>query len=313
MTFTLLSFGLIILAGIVFRRLNAAQAAAVRHSINLCVFNVFLPALCLTIFYTAIIDSEALLVPLTAALSISISLAAAYLVYLPLSKRMGLDSGETGILIIASAFGNVTYLGLPIIIELYGVGAAKYPIYYDLLATTPILWIAGAQIAVRFASSPADAGASVSISSSLRTIALLPPLWGCLAGAVLQAAHVPMPEFILKALTMLGGLVTPLMIFSVGLAITVPNVKHAAVAAPAALIKLAVSPLVAFAAARLLGVQATALKSCVIEGAMPTMVLSLLIADKFKLNTPLAAFMIVATTALSFVVLPIAAHMISGF
>lgn len=314
MTFTLLSFGLIILTGIVFRRLNAGSAVTVRTSINLCVFNVFLPALCLTIFYTAKIDVEAILVPLTAAFSICTSLAAAYLVYLPLSKRMGLDSGETGILIIASAFGNVTYLGLPIIIELYGVGAAKYPIYYDLIATTPILWIVGAQIAGRFASIPANGStSSASLHSSLRTIAMLPPLWGCLAGAALQAAHVPIPEFILKALTMLGGIVTPLMIFSVGLAITIPNVKYAAIAAPAALIKLAVSPLVAFAAARLLGVQATALKSCVIEGAMPTMVLSLLIADKFNLNTPLAAFMIVATTTLSFAVLPITAYIISGF
>ncbi|MEO5361653.1 MAG: AEC family transporter [Nitrospirota bacterium] len=309
MTLTLLSFGLIIFTGVVFRRLYAESAASVRGSINLCVFNVFLPAMCLTIFYTAKIDAEALLVPLTAAITIGVSLAAAFIVYIPLSRRMGLPSSETGILIIASAFGNVTYLGLPIIIELYGAGAAKYPIYYDLIATTPILWIAGAQIAGRFSSCP---NAAPTLGGSLKIIAQLPPLWGCIAGAALQAVHVPVPDFALKALTMLGGLVTPLMLFSVGLAISVPNVKHAAVSAPAAVIKLVISPLVGFAAARFLGVQGVALKACVIEGAMPTMVLSLLIADRFNLSAPLAAFMIVITTTLSFTVLPAAALFISG-
>ncbi|MBF0553814.1 MAG: AEC family transporter [Nitrospirae bacterium] len=310
MHLTLLSFGLIILAGIVFRRLNAGAGDMVRNSINLCVFNVFMPALCLTVFYTAKVDAEAVLVPLSAALTICASLAAAFLVYLPLSKRMGLGGGETGILIITAAFGNVTFLGLPIITELYGVGAAKYPIYYDLLATTPVLWLVGVQIAGRFA--PRTGSTAITLGDSLKMIALLPPLWGCLAGAALQGVAVAMPEFVLKALMMLGGLVTPLMIFSIGLAITVPNVKYAAIAAPAALIKLVFSPLAGFAIARLLGVEGIALKSCAIEGAMPAMVVTLLIADKFNLNAPLAAFMIVATTALSFAVLPIAASIISG-
>ncbi|MBF0517697.1 MAG: AEC family transporter, partial [Nitrospirae bacterium] len=257
MSLTVLSFGLIILTGICFRRLNAAVAGSVRFSINLCVFNVFLPALCLTIFYRAKIDAEALFVPLSAALTIAASLAAAFLVYLPLAKTMGLDGGDTGILIITSAFGNVTFLGLPIITELYGANAAKYPIYYDYLATTPIMWLAGAQIASRFASG----GTSASMLDSLKTIAGLPPLWGCLAGVGLAAAGVAVPEFVLKALTMLGGLVTPLMIFSVGLAITIPNCRFAAVSVPAVLIKSVLCPIAGFAIARMLGLHGIALRS----------------------------------------------------
>ncbi|MBF0320950.1 MAG: AEC family transporter [Nitrospirae bacterium] len=307
---TLLSFGLVIVAGAIFRRLHSSSAATVRHSINLCVFNVFLPALCLRIFYTARVDAEALLVPLTAVLTICASLALAWMVYVPLSKRLKIGGDETGILIIGSAFGNVTYLGLPVITELYGFEASKYPIYYDLLATTPILWLVGAQVACRFGSCQKMPGSK--IRDSIRTIVSLPPLWGCLLGVVLQVGHIPLPEFVLKALTMLGGLVVTLMIFSIGLAITMPKVKHAAAAAPAALIKLAVSPILGYAFARAVGVQGIALKSCVIEGAMPVMVLSLLIADRFNLNAPLAAFMIVATTGLSFAVLPIVASIMSG-
>jgi predicted permease len=42
---------------------------------------------------------------------------------------------------------------------------------------------------------------------------------------------------------------------------------------------------------------------------MPTMVLSLLIASRFKLDESLAAFMIVVTTAISFVTLPLTLYL----
>jgi hypothetical protein len=98
MRYTPLTLGLIIAMGIAFRRLSGGGGASntVRHSINLCVFNVFLPALCLKIFYTAGVDAEALLVPLTAALTIGASLAAAFLVYVPLSRLMRIDDGMKG-------------------------------------------------------------------------------------------------------------------------------------------------------------------------------------------------------------------------
>ncbi len=108
---------------------------------------------------------------------------------------------------------------------------------------------------------------------------------------------------------MLGDLVVPLMIFSIGLALSLPKVKHVYILAPAIIIKLAIVPLISYQTASFLGLRQTALASCVIEGAMPTMVLSLLIAARFKLDETLAAFLIVVTTVLSFATLPLAFHM----
>jgi predicted permease len=50
-----------------------------------------------------------------------------------------------------------------------------------------------------------------------------------------------------------------------------------------------------------------------LEGAMPTMVLSLLIAARFKLDESLAAFIIVVTTAISFITLPVAIYLVQYF
>jgi predicted permease len=301
----LLSFGLIILTGVGFRRLRIGpDADSVRQAINVAVFNIFLPALCVKIVYTASIDIETLLVPATAWVTTISGLLVSFAVYTLLEKPLHVSPAEKGVVLLAAAFGNVTYLGLPVLTGLYGYGAAKYALFYDLLATTPLLWLAGAAIASRYGE-----GKRFEFRESLRTVSSLPPVWGILAGIALKLAHIPLPSFIMRTLGMFGDLVVPLMIFTIGLALSLPRVKHAYIIIPAVLIKLFLVPFISYSAAVLLGLTGTALASCLIEGAMPTMVLSLLIASRFRLDESLAAFLIVVTTVLSFVTLPLAVHL----
>lgn len=301
----LLSFGVIIAIGAGFRRLRLGglDADSLRAAINIAVFNIFLPALCIKIIYTTAIDREAVLVPATAWVTILSGLFLALAVYALLEKRLPVGPREKGVLVLAATFGNVTYLGLPVLTGLYGYEAAKYALYYDLLAATPLLWLVGAPLASRYGE-----GKRMSIGESFRIIASLPPLWGIGMGFVLNLGGVALPSFFLKTLGMLGDLVVPLMIFTIGLALSLPKVRHAYAIIPAVAIKLGVVPFISYTAAMLLGLKGTALASCFIEGAMPTMVLSLLIASRFKLDESLAAFVIVVTTVLSFITLPLAIH-----
>jgi malate permease and related proteins len=293
----LLSFGFIILLGVAFRQLRPGglEAAALTRAINVTVLNVFLPALCVRTLYVSRIDAEALLVPLSAGITVLTSLFLSVGVYHLLAKKMGLRPSETGVLVIGATFGNITYLGLPVLTGLYGTEAAKYALFYDLLSTTPLLWFVGVPVVAGYGE-----GRRPSLRESLRTVASLPPVWGILAGMVLNLLHVPFPRFVLNSLEMLGSLVVPLMVFSIGLALSLPEVRHAFAIVPAVIIKLVLVPLISCASAVLLGLDGRALASCVIEGAMPTMVLSLLIAAELKLDVSLAAFLIVVTTVLSF-------------
>ena len=72
---------------------------------------------------------------------------------------------------------------------------------------------------------------------------------------------------------------------------------------------MAIAPFIGFLAARFLGLNGNAFYACIIEGAMPTMIVLLLIAARFKLDESLSAFMIVATTAVSFLTLPVIVYM----
>ena len=297
----MLSFALIVCAGILFRRLRVGglDPGSLQFAINTSVFNLFLPALCIKAVYSSGIDIDTILVPAAAGLTTIVTMLFSLAAYYVFGKMTEITDPEKGILVISATFGNVVYLGLPVITGLYGEGAAKYALFYDLFAATPLLWLLGASVAVKYGTG------RTGIRDSLKTIASLPPIWGLIAGMALKAAGIALPLFIVKFLDQLGGLVIPLMIFSIGLALSLPKVKHAYLIVPAVIIKLAIAPFFAFSTATLLGMKGKAFASCFIEGAMPTMIFSLLIAARFGLDISLGGFMILVTTALSFFTLPV--------
>jgi predicted permease len=303
----LFPFGLVIVAGLIFKRLRftGTDAERVRLAINAAVLNIFLPALCVKAVYTAHIDARLFLVPLTSWMTTLVSLLLSLGLYTLIGKRIPIAPAEKGVLVLGATFGNVLYLGLPVLTGLYGGEAAKYALFYDLLAATPVLWIFGAAVASRHGE-----GRGTTLAESVKTVFTLPPIWGIIVGFCLKLAAVPIPSFLMKSLGMLGDTVVPLMLFSVGLALSLPKVKHALTALPAIFMKLLVVPLLAFLAGRLLGLRGQALSACVVEGAMPTMIISLLIAARFRLDVSLAAFLIVVTTALFFLTLPVIVYLV---
>lgn len=269
----------------------------VRHALNMTVLHFFLPALAFGLVATAKVDRSFVAVPLVAAAVTLIGLAAGAAVYRGLPWFRSAPRTAVGVLLLSAAFGNVTYLGLPVITETLGARYAYIAILYDLLATTPVLLTVGMLTAARFGS-----GGTVSLSASLRRVLTLPPLWGVVAGI---AAHaIVVPKTVLDASQLMGRAVIPVMIFTVGLALDFRDIKRIPIALPALALKLLLAPVLAWFFARLAGLTGDVLKAVVIEGAMPVMVLSLVLADEFDLDVPLAATCIAVSTIAAFFTLP---------
>jgi malate permease and related proteins len=246
---------------------------------------------------TARVDRSFIAVPLTAAAVTLLGLAAGAVMYRWLPWFRASPRAAIGVLLLSSAFGNVTYLGLPVITETLGSRYGYIAILYDLLATTPVLLTVGMLIAARFGS-----GGSVSLVASFQRVLKLPPLWAVIAGI---AAHaVPLPKSVLDAAQLMGRAVIPVMIFTVGLALDFRDIRRLPVALPALAVKLLLAPVLAWLFARAAGMSGDVLRAVVIEGAMPVMVLSLVLADEFELDVPLAATCIAASTVASFFTLP---------
>ena len=297
----LFSFGLIVAAGYLWRFFDPGglDRHRVRHALSVTVLHFFLPALAFGLVATARVDRSFLVVPLTAAMVTLSGLAAGIAVYrfLPLFRTT--PRAAIGVLLLSASFGNVTYLGLPVITETLGARYGYIAILYDLLATTPILLTIGMLTAARFGS-----GGSASLSASFKRVLRLPPLWGVAAGIGAHALPAPLPQVVLDAAQLMGKAVIPVMIFTVGLALDFRDIRRIPVAIPALALKLFLAPALAWWIAKGLGMDGDPLKAVVIEGAMPVMVLSLVLADEFDLDVPLAATCIAVSTIAAFFTLP---------
>ena len=287
----------LILAGVIWRRLSpfGTSAGEMRHALTSLVYGFLLPALVLEVLWEAPLGLETLQVVLLALVCVLGGLGAAWLWY----ARRRLDGPVLGALLLAAGWGNFTYLGLPVLEGSLGPWARGVAIQFDLFAGTPLLLTLGIVLASRLGGRSTPRGL-------VRELVMVPPIWGALAGVALNLAGVPMPDWAAQMLAMLGNGVVPLMLFSIGLALRwAPGLRRrAALVIPVLVLRLALVPLVILGLAQLLGLSSGLRAATVLEAAMPTMVLGLVLCDRFGLDTPLYAEIVVLSTALAAVTLP---------
>lgn len=299
----LLGMTAIIIAGLLWRIfLKAQKAEIIRGHLVRSVYDIFLPALVLHVMWQTEVSLNSIRLPLVSSLAILLSLLAASLIYangkwLPgntIQKRKA-----AGALLLASSFGNFTYLGLPVLTQTFGPWAQSVAISFDLFASTPLLFTVGILVASHFGSSTKKVHVGVELIR-------VPALWAAIAGVLASSMHVPMPLWLDEALGVLGAAVVPLMLLSIGMALSWQSgwIKRIPFILPMVGIQLILMPLIVWGASIGVGMPANLLAPAVIEGAMPTMVLGLVICDRFKLDTSLYAEAVTVTTALSLLTLP---------
>jgi predicted permease len=271
-----------------------------RHALSTAVFNVFIPAMAFGMMAVSRVDRSYFAIPLTAAVTVFCCMAAGLAAYTLLPWFRDIPRPAIGVMLLAAAFGNVMYLGLPVITETLGEKYGYAAVLYDLLASTPVLLTAGVFVAARYGS-----GKDVSVGASLKRVLALPPLWGVVAGIAVRLSAAPMPQAVLDAAALMGKAVVPIMIFTVGLALDFRDLKRLMVAVPALAVKLVLAPVLAWWTGTQLGLEGPVLQAVVIEGAMPVMVLSLVIADEFGLDVPLTAMSITVSTVGLFFTMPV--------
>ena len=254
---------------------------------------------------TAHIDRSFVAIPLTAASVLLVSLAVGFATYKLVPWFKDVPRPTFGVMMLSAAYGNVTFLGLPVITETLGAHYGYTAVLYDLLASTPILLTIGVFIAARYGS-----GKAVSFAESIKRVVLLPPLWGVGVGIAVNVAGVTVPQVVLDTADLMGKAVIPIMIFTVGLALDFHDMKRLLITVPALAIKLVLAPCLAWWVGSRLGMTGGALRAVTIEGAMPVMVLSLVIADEFDLDVPLAAASITVSTVAVFFTMPLMMKML---
>jgi predicted permease len=261
------------------------------------VYNLLLPALVLLVLWQADLSTRPVLIAISAISGIAAGFMLGFL-----SCRICKNSrAEAGALILAMAFPNATYLGLPVLEATFGSWARGIAIQYDLFACTPALFTVGILFAARMGNT------EQSRATLLAGLFRIPPMWAAIAAVFLNLANIPMPSVLQGLLELLGRGVVPLMLFSLGLSLQWSSSRWRLLPSlvPVVIISLFLVPAVVWVVAMMLGLQGEIMAAVVMEAAMPSMVLGIVLCDRFNLDAGLYAAAVTVTTALSMVTLPL--------
>ena len=283
-----------------------SYAEAIRARIARVVLRYLLPALVLRALAGAPLGTQTWGVPLVSALSCLWAAGWAWLIYDRFLLERGLISREgAGAMLLASAWSNVTYLGIPIITGLLGPGVAQVAVLSDFLALTPLLLTVGVAIGTRYGEADAThhPGPAGLLAGLARSLARLPPLWAAALGLGLRAANVSLPLWLEQLCKWASLAVAPLMLFSLGLALKLRRVERIRLVLPAVGIKLLLAPLLATWLTPQVGLTGDVARAAILETAMPSMLLPLTISDRHRLDSELLALAVAVSTLFSFGIL----------
>lgn len=290
--------GLLILCGVLWRAWSplGLDGDTLRNSLTSLVYVLLLPALVLVVLWRAPLSLDAVRVAVLAASGVLFGLAAIWLWF----RFRPPGNAAMGTVLLAAAFPNATYLGLPVLEASLGSWSRSIAIQYDLFACTPLLLSLGVFLAQRY-------GGVAASMHPLQNLLRVPPLWAALAGVGLNLLGVPLPDLLAGTLDMLAVGVIPLMLFSLGLALRWGDgwMNKWPLLLPVVLIQLLLTPLLIWAMAQGTALEGQVLTAVVLEAAMPSMVLGIVLCDRYRLDSGLYAMAVSLTTVLSMFTLPL--------
>lgn len=287
----------LILCGVVWRQFRpfGLDIGDTRRVLSNVVYGLLLPALVLRVLWRAPLGLDVLKVSFVAACAISTALLVAWVWY----RFQGSDRPAVGALLLAAAFGNVTYLGLPVLESVMGPKMRHVALEYDLFASTPLLLTVGVLLARHY-------GGQGKGENPLMTLLKVPPLLAALAAVGLNLAGVPLHPWLEGVFDKLAAGVIPLMLVVVGLSLEWKRgwARRLVLLVPALVIQMLLMPLWVWGLGIGVGLSGNLLTAVVLEGAMPCMLLGIVICERYGLDTPLYAEAVTVSTALSVFTLP---------
>jgi predicted permease len=289
----------LILCGVIWRRLRPAglEPGATRKVLTSLVYYLLLPALVLSVLWKTDLGTGSLIIAGAAAFGIVAGLLLSYITCRFCHNR----PAEAGAIILAVMFPNATYMGLPVLEATFGNWGRSIAIQYDLFACTPLLFTVGMMLAMRYGSGNEATG------KLYRGLLRIPPLWAALLAIGLNLFEVPQPASLAGLLTLLERGVVPLMLFALGLSLEWSRDRWRVLPSliPVITFRLFLIPALVLLLLNGLHTGGDLRTAIVMEAAMPSMVIGIVICDRFNLDTSLYAAAVTVTTAMSLLTLPL--------
>jgi hypothetical protein len=293
---TILPLFLVVLAGLIFSRTKSFKKEWI-DVLNDYALWIGFPALILVALFK-------LDVPLAEYIDLaawnSAYIVLCMLLAFPVAKLFRLTTDTLRTLILALSFGNVSYLGIPVLMNVYGVEILAES---TLLSAIYLLWLFTLGIVLVEVLGEHDVNPLVVVKNLLRN----PLLIAVLLGLFITILKIEVPEILVKGLDLFASSVTAVVLFSLGLFLgTHPfgKLKEWLPVAAFSIVILLVLPLAFYGAIQFFGVSFD-IRASVLEAAMPMGFTPYVLAVKYKLNATFASKVVVLSTMLSVFTLPL--------
>lgn len=277
--------------GIVLRRTGAVGRTDGALFLRL-VFYVAIPALILRSVPAVKITPDIALLPVVAAFIVLGTFLMAYAA----CRRWSAERPLFGAALVGSMIMNTSFI-LPFVLVLYGNEGFATAVVFDI---GNAFLVAGVifYTACRYGE---DGGGTW---GALRRVATAPPLWAFTAGLLLNFAGIAIPAVIESFLTLLGNLMIPLVMLSLGIYFS-PVLVRPSLLVRVLLIRSVGGFAIALGLSWLFGLEGLTRAVVIVCGAAPVGFNTLVFASMTKLDVDFAASLLSTSIALGIVLLPI--------
>ena len=256
--------------------------------LNDFVYYISMPLLIFTKLAETNLGAEHLLLAATNALPMLVAMAAVALLW----KFRACKPKTCALLLLGSCFGNIVYMGFPVLQLRFGAGSiaegAIISLVSNLLMFTLGFALLGMMSGVKWGKLAAE---------KIMKNTVIP---ACVLGALFSISGISLPAQLLDLFASVGSTTTPLALFSMGLFIYGKKIgKNPALIAGLSFAKLAIYPAVFVGCALLLGLRGTPFGISLLESMMPLAVTNFVISEKFNLDKEAMAEAVIASTLLS--------------
>ena len=210
-------------------------------------------------------------------------------------RQLNLDDITLWSVLVTVMIANTGFMGYPVTLGIFGQEGFLRAIFCDI-ATSFIFLILSFVLILKFGGT---------VKTAVRKIAFFPPLWAVVLGLIFNLVNIPIGPVIDNTVNYLGQGAIPLIMIALGLSIDFSAIRRSkSMIVFTSIMKLAFFPLVAFVAASQLGLIDLQFKISIVEAAMPSGMMSLLLAITYKLDYELTSDCILINTVISLITLP---------
>ncbi|WP_296788640.1 AEC family transporter [uncultured Methanobrevibacter sp.] len=290
---TIIAIVLMIGLGYVLKRIDFLSEKDI-DPFNKIVMYILMPCMIFHAIYTADLNSISNMGILPIVI-LGSSLATGAVSFIIL-KQFKLDDKTLWSVLVTVMIANTAFMGYPVNLGIYGQDGFLRAIFCDIATLSTFLLLSFVLI-LKFGGT---------VKTAVKKIAFFPPLWAVILGLILNFINVPIGPVLDNTVNYLGQGAIPLIMVTLGLSIDFSALKRSRVMiAFTSIMKLAFFPFIAFLLATYLGLVNLEHTVSVIEAAMPSGMMSLLLVITYKLDYEMTSDCILINTVISLITLPI--------